>query len=286
MSFPHLRSTLPTYAVIAAALAFLMLISLTAGYPRPQNRQTSQTSRQKSAKPVPAVQKSISSRPNAETAELVSRSVTGDPNRLISAAVDSFHRSSLQEVAILSQSAADPNYASPERLLKYPGSPWEFQFVLNRSTGQFNYREVMDTDTLSLLKKGGRLLKSITPTGAGNWQPVKTALLSKAPYCYARTTALEHLPFLFLDPLPTLSAPPEIEKIGGQQCFRCRLMSRARKYTVPTEDGTISPDVPAEFILWITASSPPRLARARYFWISNPPGGPLYTANLVTFKQE
>lgn len=231
-------------------------------------------------------------------------------NQRVAAALDAFGQANIQKLTIVSQSAADPEYNTAEKLLTYPGGAWEFEFYLDKANRLFLYREALDADELSIVKKGNslwskpssqgweELLLTVTtrqnrqtlppgpkdPIPGKGWRKVKTSLLSRVPYTYSRVTGLEQYPFLYLRPYPQALEKVGVSSINGQDYYIVKVKPQAPKFTLKTGEGHISPDTPQELLLWVSSTGAPRIAKAVYFWVSYPPGGTLYTANQVSFE--
>lgn len=240
-----------------------------------------------------------------------SRPDSQDLDQRVAAALGAFGQANIQKLTIVSQSAADPEYNTPDKLLTYPGGAWEFEFYLDKTNQLFLYREALDTDELSIFKKGNSLWSK--PSGQGweellstlstrqnrqtpqneikdtipgkGWRKVKTSLLSRVPYNYSRATTLERYPFLYLWPYPRVIEKMGVSNLKGQDYYVIKVKPQAPKFTLKTGTGNISPDTPQELLLWVSSTGTPRIAKAVYFWVSYPPGGTLYTANQVSFEQ-
>lgn len=213
--------------------------------------------------------------PTPKQAQVISQVYT--PNQRFASALSHFSNASIQKLHILSQSTADPAYNSPEKLLQYPAGAWEFSFELDKTTGTFSYQEAMDGEQLSLLKKSGVLMSD---DGKG-WHRVKASRFSQPPYSFSRVKSLEELPFLFLDPPSPVGLKGTPEVVGMAGCDIVRMTP-----TKPVKGSTEAPgpEKPKEILFWITTGDQPSLKAARYFWISNPPGGTVYTVSQVNFQ--
>jgi hypothetical protein len=236
----------------------------------------------------------------------------GNLSQRIASAIEAYGQAKIQRLTIISQSAADPMYNTYEKLLAYPGGAWEFEFYLDKAQQLFLYREALDADELSLAKKGNSLWfkpsklgwseyltsmkvqqKQLNPwnqqkaqsPGKG-WRKVKTSLLPKVPYCYSQVTTLEKYPFLYLQPYPQIIGKVGVHTIQGEDYHIVRVKPNLPKRPLNTGQIPSTPDTPQELVLWVSTTGTPRIAKAVYFWVSHPPGGVLYTANLVTFQQQ
>ncbi|HEX3031997.1 MAG TPA: hypothetical protein VHS59_07100 [Bacillota bacterium] len=198
------------------------------------------------------------------------------PDRELALALSNFANSKVQGLRIFSQSAADPAYNTPEKLLQYPGGAWEFSFSLDKAQNTFNYQEAMDGEVLSMTKKSGKLYYD---EGKG-WRKVKASQLKEEPFSFAGVRSLEKLPFLFLSSPAPVGSLVRQEQLRGKDCDVFLL-----KPAPPSRgsDQLSTPETPREMLLWVTSSSRPQLVAARYFWISYPPGGTMYTVNQVDF---
>jgi hypothetical protein len=118
------------------------------------------------------------------------------------------------------------------------------------------------------------------------WRKVKTSLLPKVPYSYSQVTTLEKYPFLYLQPYPQIIGKVGVHTIQGEDYHIVRVKPNLPKRPLNTGQIPSTPDTPQELVLWVSTTGTPRIAKAVYFWVSHPPGGVLYTANLVTFQQQ
>lgn len=253
--------------------------------------------------PVPAKPTSVLAAANANS--------PGDLSQRIASAIEAYGQAKIQRLTIISQSAADPMYNTYEKLLAYPGGAWEFEFYLDKAQQLFLYREALDGDELSLAKKGNHLWykpsklgwsdvtsinvqqKQLKPwntqkeqsPGKG-WRKVKTSLLPKVPYSYSKVTTLEKYPFLYLQPFPQIIKKVGEHIIQGEDYTIVRVKPNLPKLPLKSGQTPFTPDIPQELLLWVSTTGTPRIAKAAYFWVSHPPGGVLYTANLVTFQQK
>lgn len=198
-------------------------------------------------------------------------------NQRFATALSAFSKAPVQNLHILSQSTADPAYNTPEKLLQYPAGAWEFTFRLDKAKGTFDYKEAMDGEELSLQKKSGVLWSD---EGKG-WRKVKASKFGQPPYAFSKVKSLDKLPFLYLNPPYSMSLQAAPKAIGPEGCD---VVLITPPQPVKASSDSSSPEPPQEILFWITADSQPSLKAARYFWMSTPPGGTVYTVSQVDFN--